>query len=366
MTRLLDAQHLRAAYRTPDGNEVYAVDDVSVHVDEGEVLGVAGESGCGKSTLGAILSLTVRPPLYVESGTLEIDGKVQDWSRGGKIPRTWRGSVVSLLPQGAMNSVSPTMRIRDLCYDVLHAHDRRATRGEAVDRAKERLSDLGLPTRVLEAYPHQLSGGMKQRVVTIISTLLNPRLLIADEPTSALDVSSQKALMEMLLQMLDQKIMSGVIFVTHDLAVLRTISNRIAVMYAGKIAEVGDAEQIVERPRHPYSAALLSSVLVPEPSYRNKRVEGIPGSPPNLLHPPAGCRFHPRCGLMMDECRTIEPPHDGTEMRYSACFWSAQHPGEAAPFDHAAATTDEVEEREAEEHLEVDPASRPLDSQGAL
>ena len=331
MTRLLDAHHLRAAYRTPDGSEVFAVDDVSVHVDEGEVLGVAGESGCGKSTLGAILSLTVRDPLYVESGTLEIDGKTQDFGAGSKIPRTWRGSVVSLLPQGAMNSISPTMKVRDLCYDVLKAHDRKATRGEAVDRAKERLADLGLPTRVLDAYPHQLSGGMKQRVVTIISTLLNPRLLIADEPTSALDVSSQKALIEMLQEMLDKRIMSGVIFVTHDLAVLRTVSNRISVMYAGKIAEIGDSADIVERPRHPYSAALLSSVLVPEPAYRTKRVLGIPGSPPNLLHPPAGCRFHPRCGLVMDECRTNEPPQDGDELRFSACFWSAQHPGQSVP-----------------------------------
>ena len=217
MTRLLNAENLRAAYRTPDGREVFAVDDVSVHIDEGEVLGVAGESGCGKSTLGAILSLTARPPLYVECGTLEIDGKVQELGGAQQIPRTWRGSVVSLLPQGAMNSISPTMRVRDLVVDVVRAHDRTVKRAEALDRARDRLKSLDLPPRVLDAYPHQLSGGMKQRVVTVISTLLNPRLLIADEPTSALDVSWQKALIEMLQEMLEQKIMSGVIFVTHDL-----------------------------------------------------------------------------------------------------------------------------------------------------
>jgi peptide/nickel transport system ATP-binding protein len=331
MTRLLDAEHLRAAYRTPDGRQVFAVDDVSVHIDEGEVLGVAGESGSGKSTLGAILSLTTRPPLYVESGTLEIDGQSHELGARSKIPRTWRGSVVSLLPQGAMSSISPTLRVRDLVVDVVRAHDRSVRPAEAVDRARDRLATLDLPVRVLDAYPHQLSGGMKQRVVTVVSTLLNPRLLIADEPTSALDVSSQKALIEMLLQMLEQKIMGGVVFVTHDLPVLRSVSNRIAIMYAGKIVEVGDAESITDSPRHPYSAALLGAVLVPEPRYRTMRVNGIPGSPPSLANPPSGCRFHPRCGVAYDECATAEPPHVGGDLRFSACFWAAKHPGEPVP-----------------------------------
>lgn len=340
MTRLLNAEHLTASYRTPDGREVTAVDDVSVYIDEGEVLGVAGESGCGKTTLGSILSLTARPPLFVDSGTLEIDGKKQDLSDNSKISRTWRGSVVSMLPQGAMNSISPTMRVRDLIFHVVRAHDKKIKRDEAVDRARDRLASLDLPVRVLDAYPHQLSGGMKQRTITIISTLLNPRLLIADEPTSALDVSSQKALIEMLLQMLEQKIMSGIVFVTHDLPVLRTVSNRIAVMYAGKIAEIGSAGELTERPRHPYSAALLGSVLVPEPAYRKMRVYGIPGSPPNLADPPSGCRFHPRCGVSYSECHTEEPPHVGDELRFSKCFWALKHPGESVPLD--AVTSDDM------------------------
>ncbi|GAB3915239.1 hypothetical protein GCM10011575_40120 [Microlunatus endophyticus] len=331
--RLLDAHNLTAAYYTPEGNRVVAVDDVSISINEGEVLGIAGESGCGKSTLGAILSLTAREPLVVEGGTLEVDGKQQRLGPRAKVQRTWRGSVVSLLPQGAMNSISPTMRVRDLVFDVMRAHDRGVKRSEALDRARDRFEELGLPARALDAYPHQLSGGMKQRVVTVISTLLNPRLLIADEPTSALDVSSQKALIDMLLQMLDNKIMSGVVFITHDLPVLRTVSNRIAVMYAGKIAEIGDAEQIASEPRHPYSAALLGSVLVPEPGFRNKRVKGIPGSPPNLLNPPSGCRFHPRCGLAMDVCTKEEPPEVGDVLRFSSCFWTQQNPGTPVPLD---------------------------------
>jgi peptide/nickel transport system ATP-binding protein len=357
MTRLLNAENLTASYRTPDGREVTAVDNVSVYIDEGEVLGVAGESGCGKTTLGSILSLTARPPLFVDSGTLEIDGKKQELGGNSKIPRTWRGSVVSFLPQGAMNSISPTMRIRDLVVDVMRAHDRKVKRDEALDRARDRLKSLDLPVRVLDAYPHQLSGGMKQRTVTIISTLLNPRLLIADEPTSALDVTSQKALCDMLLHMLDQKIMAGVVFVTHDLPVLRGVSNRIAVMYAGKIVEIGNAEQLTDGPRHPYSAALLGSVLSPEPAYRKMRVYGIPGAPPNLANPPAGCRFHPRCAVSYAECHTEEPPHVGDEMQFSLCFWAAKHPGQPVPLK--AVSSESVAEADPLEDSYVASANEP-------
>jgi peptide/nickel transport system ATP-binding protein len=277
--------------------------------------------------------LTARDPLMVEEGTLKVGGQVQQLGPKSRVPRTWRGSVVSLLPQGAMNSISPTMRVRDLVFDVMRAHDRGVKRSDALDRARDRFAEVDLPVRALDAYPHQLSGGMKQRVVTVISTLLNPRLLIADEPTSALDVSSQRALIEMLLQMLESKIMSGVVFITHDLPVLRAVSDRIAVMYAGKIVEIGDATEIATEPRHPYSAALLNSVLVPDPALRSKRVKGIPGSPPNLASPPSGCRFHPRCGLAMDVCSTEDPPAVGSELRFSSCFWSQQHPGQSVPAD---------------------------------
>ncbi|GAA2754717.1 ABC transporter ATP-binding protein [Actinopolymorpha rutila] len=324
---LLRAERLRAAYNV-EGGRVVAVDDVSIEVRKGEVLGVAGESGCGKSTLGSILSLTVRPPLYVLSGSLEVDGKQLDLGPDRKPPRSWRGEVVSLLPQGAMNSLSPTVRIRDFAYDVIRAHQPGVRRDNAIERARQRLEQLDLPARVLDYYPHQLSGGMKQRVVTVISTLLDPRLLIADEPTSALDVSSQRILIEMLREMLKQDIIGGVIFITHDLPVLNTIADRIAVMYAGKIAEVSPATELINRPRHPYSASLLSSVLVPEPHMRQTRVRGIPGAPPSLAHPPDACRFHPRCPLVMDICRTEDPPRVGDERRHSLCWWADQHPGQ--------------------------------------
>jgi peptide/nickel transport system ATP-binding protein len=302
-----------------------AVDGVSLDVFNGEVLGVAGESGCGKSTLAAVLSLTAREPLHVLGGELTVAGEWRSFDKRHRPPRTWRGTVVSLLPQGAMNSLSPTLRIGDFAVDVIRAHEPRVRRAEALDRAADRLEQLHLPRRVLQSYPHQLSGGMKQRVVTVLSTLLNPKLLIADEPTSALDVSTQRILIDLLRELLDRQLVGGIIFVTHDLPVLNTIADRIAIMYAGQIVEIGDTQRIVDEARHPYTAALLASVLVPEPQVRERRILGIRGAPPDLAAPPAGCRFHPRCSLVTDRCHTEVPPAVGDDQQYATCWWSHDH-----------------------------------------
>jgi len=237
--------------------------------------------------------------------------------------------MVSLLPQGAMNSLNPTSRVRDLAHHVIAAHETGVGRSETTERARDRLAQLSLPVRVLDSYPHQLSGGMRQRVVTVISTLLNPKVLIADEPTSALDVSAQRALVELLRELLQQRLVAGIVFITHDLALLDTFADRIAVMYAGRLAEVGPARELVANPRHPYTKALMEAVLVPEPRARHKRAEGIPGAPPDLRHPPTGCRFWPRCPLAMDVCRRQDPPDVGAPGRSAACWWVAEHPQEA-------------------------------------
>jgi peptide/nickel transport system ATP-binding protein len=322
---LLSARHLRAAYAGRGARDTVAVEDVTLSVAPGEVLGVAGESGSGKSTLAAALSLTARPPLYVLGGELEVAGKRLSFEPNRQPPRSWRGAVVSLLPQGAMNSLSPTRRVGDFAVDVIRAHEPRQSRRDALERTEERLDQLGLPKRVLHAYPHQLSGGMKQRVVTVLSTLLNPQLLIADEPTSALDVSTQRVLIELLRELLDRKLVGGIIFVTHDLPVLRSVADRIAIMYAGQIVEVGPTEEIINRAHHPYTGALLASVLVPEPQIRYRRISGIKGAPPDLADPPSGCRFHPRCSLAMDQCVTTAPPLIGDRRQYATCWWTAEH-----------------------------------------
>lgn len=292
---LMRANNLTAVYAADSGQDVPAVDNVTLELPEGQILGLAGESGCGKTTLGTALAMIANPPLYVVAGTLEIDGNEINLStlpkNANQVHRPYRGETVSLLPQGAMNAISPTLRIRDLVVDVMRAHNGSVTKADALDRASDRLKMLEMPTRVLDSYAHQLSGGMKQRMVTVISTLLNPALLIADEPTSALDVSSQKALIEMLLAMVEAKIMRGVIFITHDLPVLSMVTDRLAIMYAGKVVETGRTEDLVNNARHPYTAALLSSVLDPTEDTRTKHVLGIPGSPPNLGNPRPAAAF---------------------------------------------------------------------------
>jgi len=334
---LMRASNVTAVYAAATGQDVPAVDNVTVEVPEGQILGLAGESGCGKTTLGNALAMIANPPLYVVAGKMEIDDHEIDLStlarNSNEVHRGYRGATVSLLPQGAMNAISPTLRIRDLVVDVMRAHDRNTKKSDALDRATDRLKMLEMPTRVLDQYAHQLSGGMKQRMVTVISTLLNPALLIADEPTSALDVSSQKALIEMLLAMVEAKIMRGVIFITHDLPVLSMVTDRLAIMYAGKIVEAGPTEELVNNARHPYTSALLSSVLDPTEETRTKHVLGIPGSPPNLGNPPTGCRFHPRCAFAMPECSVKEPQFLHERDHSVACWWANDHAFETVPME---------------------------------
>lgn len=318
----MEVTDIHAIYQTRLGPPIKAVNGVSFDLADGDILGIVGESGCGKSTLAAILSSNAPPNLVARSGTMRMDdGQTFDMTRKDGIPRTWRGNTVSLLPQRALNSLNPTARISDFVLDVMRAHKAKMPRRDAIERARDRLEQLGLPARVLDNYPHELSGGMRQRVVTVIATLLNPTVLIADEPTSALDVSSQKALVLMLRQMMDEGMISRTIFISHDLALLSNIANRIAVMYAGEIVEIGTSREIVTAPQHPYSKALIASTLAPDPGLRNRRVDGLQGSSPDMRNPPAGCAFHPRCAVAMDICSREAPPRVGDDRHYATCWW---------------------------------------------
>ena len=287
---------------------MYAVDDVSLTLRAGEVLGIAGESGCGKSSLASVLALNARPPLYVRSGSMCFESSEISLVEQAHASSDWRGKLLSLLPQGAMNALNPTLRVRDMAVDVIRAHEPEITRDAAIARAAERMQQLGLPPRVLESYPHELSGGMRQRVVAAVSTILNPRVLIADEPTSALDVSSQRALAAMLKDLLARDFIAGIIFISHDLALLSNVAHRIAIMYAGQIVETATVAEIIHRPRHAYTRALIASVLVPDRQHGRGRIHGIGGAPPDLRYPPGGCRFNPRCPLATDVCREQPPP----------------------------------------------------------
>ncbi|MGI6566241.1 MAG: ABC transporter ATP-binding protein [Firmicutes bacterium] len=320
MKNLLEAQNLKAYYRLVGGTQIKAVDGVTLELRPNEVLGIAGESGCGKSTLAAVVSLTHNPPLTVIDGQVAANGFDLLTLPKEQARREIKGRYISVVPQGAMNALNPTQRIRNFAIDMLREHQPEITKQDAVDLARTRLQELSLPERVLTSYPHELSGGMKQRTVIVLSTLLNPKVLIADEPTSALDVSSQKAVIRLLMTLLDEQIITSVAFITHELPLLRQVADRIAIMYAGKLVEVGTMEEIIFEPQHPYTRALMGSMLVPERHVRERRIEGIPGVPPDLKNPPAGCRFHPRCADRIEWCLQEEPPPKTVGDRTTWCW----------------------------------------------
>jgi len=302
---LLESEHVKAYYMVRDGY-VRAVDDVSLSIDRGVILGLAGESGCGKSTFVNTLMMNVRPPLYLIDGAIILDGvKISEMDRGRLKKEVW-GVLVSIVPQSALNALMPTKKIVDFVKDIFRYHTE-MSESEIVSMAKRRFEELNLSPETLLLYPHELSGGMKQRVVIAISTLLNPKLLIVDEPTSALDVSTQKQVLKLLIDLHRAKIIESMIFVTHDLAILRQMADKIAIMYAGKIVELASTDDILYNPMHPYTRGLVNAVMTPESEVRKRGITFIAGEPPNLLNPPPGCRFHPRCPYAMDICREVEP-----------------------------------------------------------
>jgi len=306
MSGLLAAEGVKAYYSSSKGL-VRAVDGVSLNIDLGDVLGVAGESGCGKSTLSNVLMMNIRPPLRFLEGKVILEGErnLATMGREKVKARVW-GRVITLVPQSALNALVPTRKVGAYIKDVLRYRLKLNAR-EARALTQNRFQELGLPVETLKKYPHQLSGGMRQRVGISVATLLNPKLLIVDEPTSALDVSTQKQVLKMLRRLREEEIVDAIVFITHDIAVLRQIATKIALMYGGKVVELGPMETILEKPLHPYAYSLIHSAVTPEPEVKQRGLSYIAGTPPDLLHPPEGCRFHPRCPHSLPVCSREEP-----------------------------------------------------------
>jgi len=302
---ILEVSELSTKYVTRFQEDVYAVDHVSLKVEEGKSLGIAGESGCGKSTLALSLMGYYFAPLHYTSGEIIIDGRKITGMDPDDIRKSILGTEIAYIPQGAMNSLNPTQKVIHFIEDVFQAHDPYKTKKEIYEFAVDAFKTLGLPAEVLQKYPVELSGGMKQRTVIAVSVLLFPKVLIADEPSSALDVTSQKMVIKMLKNLMEEGFIKSMIFITHELPLLYNVTDDIMVMYAGQIVEKANAKEAVFDPLHPYAKGLMGSIIVPESGLRNTKLTAIPGVPPNLKNPPSGCRFAERCKYVIPTCKAI-------------------------------------------------------------
>jgi peptide/nickel transport system ATP-binding protein len=309
---------LKVYYRTLRG-DVQAVDGVTFTIADGEIMGLAGESGCGKSTLGKSLIRLDTRMKYV-GGSVELDGQELPVWDDAKM-NAFRLKEVSLIPQYSMSALNPTRKIGRMASELLESRD---VRFETVSHEFERRLELvGLSPDLLGRYPIELSGGMKQRVVMVLSSLLDPSLLIADEITSALDVSTQKAVAEALVEFRERGFVKSMIVITHDLSILAQMADTVLVMYAGKLVEKASTEEIIDSPMHPYTQLLIGSLPEVGVRYDERRLAGIPGKPPSLLNPLAGCRFRDRCPLAFEKC-VEEPPFVEVEPgRFVACWKAA-------------------------------------------
>jgi peptide/nickel transport system ATP-binding protein len=296
---LLEVRDLKVYYRTIWGL-FRAVDGVSLNVEYKEVLGVAGESGCGKSTLVEGVLRLIKPPGFIAGGEVLFKG-IDLLKLGDDELRKLRWKELSYIPQGSMNSLNPVLRVEEQMIDAIVEHGE-YDEEEARALAREYLKRVGLPADVLRMFPHELSGGMKQRVIIAMAMILKPSLVVADEPVTALDVVSQRLVLQLLRELRDEY-GASLIYVSHDLATHAELVDRMAVMYAGKVVEVGNVEEVFLEPLHPYVQLLIDSV--PKPG--KKVVKGIPGVAPSPLNWPPGCRFHPRCPKAMPICSQVEP-----------------------------------------------------------
>lgn len=326
MARLLEVKDLKIHFRTREGY-VHAVDGVNFYLDEGEALGIVGESGSGKSvTSMSILRLLPMPPAEIKDGSIVFrDKDLIDASEDEM--RKIRGGDIAMIFQDPMTSLNPVLTIERQLVEPIQLH-MKLSYGQARARARELLEAVGIPDaeRRLKGYPHQFSGGMRQRVMIAIALAANPRLLIADEPTTALDVTVQAQILELIAR-LRRDFNTSVILITHDLGVVAGVTDRILVMYAGKVAETASTEELFANPRHPYTLGLLGSVPHLDEA-QSGDLQTIPGTPPDQLHPIEGCPFQPRCPFVMDKCKTYPPQVQVGPNHYAACWVDVTDPAE--------------------------------------
>jgi oligopeptide transport system ATP-binding protein len=319
MSKVLQVNDLHVSFDTYAG-EVKAVRGVSFELNEGEVLAIVGESGCGKSvTAQTIMKLNPMPPArIVRGGVLLADKDIVHATE--KEMRRIRGKEVSMIFQDPMTCLNPTMQIGKQLTEAIRNHQK-VTNKQAEEEAVRLLKLVKIPNpeQRIKQYPHEFSGGMRQRVMIAMALSSAPKLLIADEPTTALDVTIQAQIMD-LLQEIKEKTNTAIILITHDLGVVASMADRVAVMYAGKIVETGSAEDIFYRPKHPYTKALLRSLPTTDMD-RSIRLVSIPGTPPDLLNPPTGCGFASRCNDCMKICHEELPPHFTIEKNHYADCW---------------------------------------------
>jgi peptide/nickel transport system ATP-binding protein len=320
---VLKLENLKAGYQIKKGF-VKAVNGISFDLKKGEFLGIAGESGCGKSTLAYAIMNLMRDNAKIKSGSVELNGtdlvKLDE-----EAMKKIRWADLSMVFQSAMNALNPVLKIGEQLTDAMFAHNRKTTSEEAEKRAKEVLKLVDISPERYDSYPHQLSGGMKQRIMIAMALILQPDLIILDEPTTALDVVVQRTIIEKI-QELQKEFGFSVIFITHDLSLLVEISDKLAIMYAGRIIEYGNADKVFNTPMHPYTTGLMSSF--PSLTGPIVRMGGIDGKPPDLLNPPEGCRFAPRCKKAMDICFKDYPEKYETGDHYVHCHLYTEKNGD--------------------------------------
>ena len=314
-SNILEIEHLTVLFPIYIGM-VRAVEDVTLEIKQGEVMGLVGESGCGKSTLGFSILRLLRPPGLIAGGQIRYHGNDIVKMNNQELLAI-RGKRIAMIFQDPLTSLNPLFRVGDQFIEAIQTHANGVSKKEALGRAADMLKRLGIAPDRLYEYPHQMSGGMRQRIMIGIALVLNPDLLLADEPTTSLDVIVEAQFLDLLNELREQFNLT-ILLISHNIGIVAQMADRVTVMYGGRLAETGRAEALFADPRHPYTQGLLASI--PNIKLDQPKLHSMPGAPPDLVDPPSGCVFHPRCPYVMDKCRGEIPPSFNDQDHRTACW----------------------------------------------